>query len=141
MTNEIIDTISIGTPVWKFEENRRFYHPRGTEEAKMSCGSIYHEHFVRYEVIDETTKSWIVGTIDTRIVNNIEQTTKREVGKLAKNGKLTKHRVRPTFYTRQQMEDEIYVHENRQKIVQLVQQIQDANMLRSIVALITSQIK
>lgn len=48
----------IGKTIWIFDENRRHY--RKDENGRSLGSPIWREHWVAYEVIDETPRSWIL---------------------------------------------------------------------------------
>lgn len=52
--------IKIGSPVWIFDINHRVYR-RGPNGESLGGGPIWREHWVKHEIIGETSRSWVVG--------------------------------------------------------------------------------
>jgi hypothetical protein len=110
--------MKVGDKVYTFDSNRRVY----PTDKTISSGPIYREHFVLQEILGETSQSWIVGysgwTVDTRAC--------------------TKHKKkaeRPSLFTREQVEEQIYIHDNGHKIADLVYHV-DYKTLKAIADLI-----
>lgn len=108
----------IGDKVYTFDSNRRVY----PTDKTISSGPIYREHFVLQEIVGETTQSWIVGyhgwTVETRAC--------------------TKHKKkaeRPNIYTKEQVEEQIYIHDHSYKIQDALRNV-DYKTLKAVADLI-----
>lgn len=81
--------------VWIFDENRRIY-----AKGKVSS-PIWREHWRKYEVIGETSRSWIVGYYDTKIPK--------------KNPDPDKY-----CFSLSELEQKVWMHDHRYKIAELI---------------------
>lgn len=111
----------IGDTIWSFDINRRVY-PEG---KGIGRSPIYSEHFSPHVITGETPKSWIVN----------------EYGKDRKINKITMLESQGQFspmpwYTSQGRENRIWVHENRYRIIQTVQNSGDVGKLKRIAAIL-----
>jgi hypothetical protein len=132
------EILGIGSTVWKFEADRRVYHPRGSKLFASTVGPIFREKFIRYQIVDETSKSWLVGFVNGEPGDGHGEgkASTGSLSKMPKNLKIPNGRVRLKYYTTQQMEDAVYVEDNRHRIAEFISREADATMLRQVAAII-----
>ena len=105
-----------GDTIWRFDENRRVYSPAPAGKVYSTGGPIYREHWVATKIVGETSRSWI---------------TTHWGQKAPKRG------PHPGWaFTEGEVDDRVYVHENRHLIADDVQRISDADKLRRIAAIL-----
>ncbi len=104
--------------MWLFDSNHRVY-PKGG----VGGGPIFREYFIPRKIIGETRVSWVLD--DDRKVSKKELQTKGGYG-LSSN----------VFTSKEQIDDECWVQDERHRVVRAVQSCRDANTLRKIDALI-----
>jgi hypothetical protein len=115
------DDIAIGTTLYVFDHNRRRYD----SDQRI----IYREHFYAVTIVGETRKSWIAG----------EGYAEEKISK----ADLTINRSpygRLRAYTARAMEEDIWLHENRNRITENVRG-SDYGTLRAIDDLIAARLK
>jgi hypothetical protein len=123
------EQIDLGSTVWEFDDTIRQY----TERRNMFSGDIiFRAKFRERIVVGETPRSWIVGYY----MGSGDNRQLREVGKMPKSGKVSKERVRAVFYTKQAMEDAIFINDHRHKLAEFVRRVDDADVLRKVADLV-----
>lgn len=106
--------LNIGSTVYEFDEGRRIY-PKN--DIFGSNAPIYSEHFVGSEITSETSRSWI-----------------NKYGDKIPKGDRSKSR----FYTKEEMDDDIWMESNRHKIIEKLRLI-DCDTLKKIAEIIGHQ--
>lgn len=101
----------VGDKVWTFDENRRIYVGSGIYGAKI----IYAGHFVHEEIVGETSRSWIVGR---------------------RKKKISKKKSEGIIFTDEQKDANIWMHDYRYKIIQMVEQCRNVDTLRKIAEIV-----
>lgn len=103
--------MKVGDIVYIFDHNHRVY----PEDRSLGSGPIYREHFVKRQIVGETTRSWLVSfegsKPDSRCVT-----------------KHAKKELRNGLYTLEQIDEEVYMHENRYHIAQAVHHVDYATL-------------
>ena len=98
--------IAVGSTVWRFDINHRIY-----PENKDMCGApIYRKHFIPEKITGETSRSWI-----TERGNKIPKKAERTY---------------PYFLTKQDVEDIVWIHDHRFKLVERLRGCKDVVLLR-----------
>jgi hypothetical protein len=113
--------MKIGDPIWYFDLNRRRY----TKDSANHFGKlIWREHWEPLKVLGETRVSWLVG-FDKYPHHKV---SKRDLaaGKLA--GKWA--------CSSKEVDDQVWVHENRYQISEAVGRVRDRDQLARIAAII-----
>jgi hypothetical protein len=120
MTTHQHAALQVGSPVWKFDHNRRRY----TEPVPgRGFGSlIYREQWAPFVIIGETPRSWIVGHPNSKI----------EVAKLAKADCRNGACPRGWALNKQQVDEDEWIHVHRHRLVALLQSSTNYAMLREI---------
>jgi len=91
--------MKIGDIVYIFDINHRVYPPKGSDG--YSHGSpIYREHFQKRQIVGETTQSWIVAFEGSS--PDVRYATKHK-----------KKEPRNGLYTLEQVEEQVWLHNNR----------------------------
>ena len=120
--------LRIGDPVWKFDSNRRRYS--APAKGRLYGEIIWREHWAPYEVIGETARSWLIGHARGGGPPYI-------VAKLPKSGKFTATLAREAFcLSEAEIDERVWVHDHRMVIVNKVERCYDADILRTIEALV-----
>jgi len=109
--------IKIGDSVWFFDVNRRVYQK--TSDGRSFGSPIWREHWVKREVIGETSRSWLVGY-------------KHRPEKLPKSGKWPNDWV----LSESEINDREWVEDHRHRVSNAVYACYDAAKLRKIAELI-----
>jgi hypothetical protein len=104
----------IGKSIWHFDINRRVYPKR----TGLGSAPIYAQHFVEYKIVGETPQSWLVDSYAKQI----------PVSKKA----LAAGDNPKGFFTEEQMQDRIWLHDNHYAIIERVRQCNDSATLRAI---------
>lgn len=112
----------IGQTIYIRDENHRVYDENHR--------TIERERYRPYVVIGETPRSWVVDDYGRRGL--IDKATMRVGGSLRGAG------LSHVALTIGQVEAAIWLHENRQRVVRMVQDCQNVNLLRQIDALLHS---
>lgn len=112
------NAIKIGSPVWIFDINHRVYR-KGPDGRSLGGGPIWREHWVKYEVIGETSRSWIVGH------------DSYERCKVSKKGHST-----DVCFSEMEIDRAAYVHDNARHIADMVLRCRDWEVLTKIAALV-----
>lgn len=101
------------THIWRMDLNRRVY-PRDANGRATGC-SIYREHWVKEEVLGETSRSWLIGY-------------KHNPTKIPKSGPL------PYGYrwTEAEVDDACWMHDNQHAIARAVQDCRDVAKVRAV---------
>ena len=105
----------IGKTVWLFDENNRVY-ARDDKGRSLGGGPIWREHWRPVKIVGETSRSWITEYRD----------------KIPKKG----HDQRKFAFTRDEIEEQAYIHENRYRLAQSVQSLSDPKKMREIAAIL-----
>jgi len=105
----------IGTTVWIFDENNRVYR-RDSKGQSIGGGPIWREHWRPVQIVSETKRSWVTAYRD----------------KIPKKG----HDPRLYAFTRNEIEEMAYVHENRYRLSREVQSLCDPKKMREIAAIL-----
>jgi len=100
--------------VWLFNNNRRIYPPAPPRKLWASSGPIYREHWEKHDVIGQTSRSWIT----------------KYAGKIPKLGG---HGI---AFTEQEVNDDVWIHDNRHLIARAVNENKNAETLREIAKLL-----
>jgi hypothetical protein len=99
--------------VWVFDSNRRIYPPTPSGRLWASGGPIYREHWVKRKVTGETRVSFLID-----------------------NGtKVPKRGGRGFAFTLDEVEDDVWRHDHRHKIANLIDRI-EPQLLRKIAEMI-----
>jgi hypothetical protein len=114
-----VGQLRLGQTVWYFDENCRVY-PRDSEGKALPGGPIYSAHFRAVEITDESRDYWLTGFKDFKIRKK-DLTYKHWAG-----GR------RRIYAAPKDVEDDIYVHDNRRKIADRVANCDDIEMLKTI---------
>ncbi|MGH7974861.1 MAG: hypothetical protein ACREBR_05000 [bacterium] len=120
-----MSNFKIGDTVYTFSENRRVYEKQKPGELYSRGGPIYREHFVKQQIVGETTQSWIVAY----------------EGGSPDSASATKHKKKGDYvniYTAEQVEEQVYHHDHAYYISELVRKA-DYTMLRKIAELLNYQ--
>lgn len=113
--------MKVGDTIWCFDVNRRVYDKPG-----MGGKIIYREHFAPHQIGSETKQSWLIT--DGYSVVKVNKKTMRQAANNGWGGW--------QWFSKQDMEDSIYVHDNKHQIVRQIQTISDAPLLRAVAAAI-----
>lgn len=109
--------LGIGSTVWQFDPNRRVY------DKEKGGGPIYREHFRAHTIIGETSRSWICG--------KYKDALKFDKKTLVPQKNFGGARY-PVFTSQQQVDDAVYVHDNRRRISDLILNCNRASVLQHI---------
>jgi hypothetical protein len=112
MTTEI----KVGSKAWVFDNNRRVY-PKREPRMIYSSGPIYREHWVETEVVAETSRSWILEHWNEKV---------------PKKG----HNKRKFLFSLQEVEDDVFIHDNAYQIGQEVGRLKNVEALKQIQAIV-----
>jgi len=105
-------TLKIGDPVWIFNENNRVYPPG----PSISHAPIYREHWMKFSVIGETSRCYIVG------VCTFESMKLHKKGPVPPGVALSLNEV----------EADCWVHDNSHRISDAVGRLRDYSALKRI---------
>jgi hypothetical protein len=108
--------MKVGDTVWVFDSNHRVYRPRLPGEAYARGGPIWREHWRPRTIVGENARSWILNLGE----------------------KVPKKNPSAWMYafSEQEIDDRAWVEEHRHRLVNRVQEIRDAAVLREIARLI-----
>jgi hypothetical protein len=97
--------MSTGKPthIWVFDFNRRVYPVTAPGELPLSRSPIYREHWVKREIIGETTRSWLIGPTWSPV-------------KVPKRG--ADHRR--FLFSEKDVDDDVWVNDHRYRIERLI---------------------
>jgi hypothetical protein len=104
------------THVWVFDCNRRVYPVIAPGE--ISGSPIYREHWVKHEIIGETTRSWLIGST-------------RWLVKVPKRG--ADHRR--FLFSEKDVDDDVWANDHRYRIERLIRNL-SSEKLRQVAELI-----
>ena len=122
--------LGIGSVVWRFDENRRVYdYPRGFRVA----GPKRRPQWVEWEIRGETARSWIAVRKGSKIED--EAGLRAGGAKIPKRATPEQARQLGFALTEQAVEDDVWQHEHRYRVVTALEQA-DAAMLRKVAELI-----
>lgn len=111
--------LKIGSPVWVFDGNRRKY----TKPEGGGFGTIiWRHHWEPLSIIGENKRSWVIG----------HGTFERF--KLPKKGPFPK---RSYCFSKDELDDACFVHENKYLLSNMVLACEDAKCLRTIASLLS----
>lgn len=113
-------TLAIGSAVWIFDGNRRRYE---------NGVSVYSHHWERYEVVEENRVSWFVQS-DGGVRYKVDKATNT----LRLRDLYGKRAEIATSW--QEVEDDIYIREQRHVIAKAVSNLSDAATLREVAHLL-----
>lgn len=105
--------IKVGSKIWRLDSNHRLYEQVKNAAGKMVSpgGSIYRNHWIECEIVAETSRSWV-----------------NSWGiKIPKKG--------PHYgfaFTQQEVDDRVWVHDSRFKIVSLLEREWDVQKLKQV---------
>jgi hypothetical protein len=91
------------THIWVFDRNRRIYPVTAPGELPLSRSPIYREHWVKREIIGETTRSWLIGPTWSPV-------------KVPKRG--ADHRR--FLFNEKDVDDNVWVNDHRYRIERLI---------------------
>lgn len=114
--------MKIGDIVYIFDSNHRVYPPKKDNNAYSSGGPIYREHFVKRQIVGETTQSWIVAFEGAQA--DVRYATKHK-----------KKEPRNGLYTLEQVEEQVWMHNNQYHVSEAVRHA-DYATLRQIASLL-----
>ena len=122
--------LGLGSVVWHFDPNRRVYdYPRGFRVA----GPARRPQWVEWEIRGETSRSWIAVRKDSKI------TDAADLGaygaKIPKKATAENARKMGFVLTAQDVEDDVWQHEHRYRVVTALEQA-DVATLRKVAELI-----
>lgn len=109
--------MKIGDVVYRFDENRRVYRDKSFGGGG---GPVYREHFEPLKIVGENRVSWILE--HGWKVN--KKTFRGEVAAYQFGGR--------GFFTAEGMENDIWDHEHRHKIVDAVRRVATIDQLRRV---------
>ena len=104
------------THIWVFDQHRRIY-PKD-EPGQFSGSPIYREHWVKREIIGETSRSWLIGSAWGPV-------------KVPKRG--ANHRR--FLFSDKDLDDDVWAHDHRYRIERLIQTL-SPDQLRQVAELI-----
>ena len=102
-------TLKVGDTIWRFDANHRVYK----KEGGRSQGPNYRDHWRPMVIASETSRSWITKWGE----------------KCPKKGQRWGWAL-----TEGEVDDDVYVHDNRWRIIRRIENIRDAETLRRIEA-------
>lgn len=101
--------MKIGDIIWVFDENRRVYNKAGIG------GPIWRKHWQEFEVVGETSRSWVVGP-------------NWATSKVPKNRKY--HGSHPWFaFSEEELDEICWYHQNRYEIIRFIERSLDYKKL------------
>lgn len=106
------------THVWVFDINRRVYPVKAPGELPRSSSPIYHEKWVKREIIGETSRSWLIEE-GWRVV------------KVPKRG--ANHRS--FLFSEKDVDDDVWANDHRYRIERLISTL-STKKLRQVAELI-----
>ncbi len=112
-------TLKVGDTVWLFDGNNRHYAKDGS-----SSGPIYRKHFVERKIVGENRASWLLQ-FDMKIDKRTMQLRPPSPGGFYGWS-------RTIYLSPQDVEDAVFVYENKHRISEGVQDCGNANVLRTI---------
>jgi hypothetical protein len=110
--------MKIGDIVYVFDSNHRVYPEKKPGEGYSHSGPIYKEHFRPHRIIGETSSSWLVG---------FEHDGYQDLN----NRYVTKHSKKEPhngLYTAEQIDEQVYIHENAHKIQDAMRNVDYATL-------------
>lgn len=116
--------LKIGDTVWVFEINRRVY-PRG--EKGLHSAPIYREHFMPYEVIGQTSRSWLIGASGGHEICKVS--IKDPFGKQRGDGA-------PRIYDEAGVDDMCWLNDHRYKLMRKIEYQATPAQLREIAKIV-----
>lgn len=114
--------MKVGDIVYVFDLNHRVYPEKKDNNAYSGSGPIYREHFVKRQIVGETTRSWLVAF----------------EGAAADAHYATKHakkEPRNGLHTLEQVTEQVYIHDHSYRIQDAIKHV-DYATLRKIAELI-----
>jgi len=107
--------MQIGDTLWQFDINRRVYSKPPPGE-RIFGSIIYREHFKPLKIIGETRQSWL-----------LEHRYKAKKG--------DDPMIRGGFYTAEEMEDNVWIHDHRHRVRDLLDRAPPAK-IREVAAIL-----
>jgi hypothetical protein len=122
-----MSAIGIGSKLWRFDQNRRFYAP---PENKGGFGKlIWREHWVPMVVCGETRVSWLVGYAPSAINRHRTPSVTHKLPKAEfRNGGCP----RDWALSEEHLDELAWAEENRCRLSDLVQRCNDPKVLRAV---------
>lgn len=117
--------LKIGDTLYRFDGNRRVYVPHG-KDGRASGGPIYREHFEALKIIGENKVSWLLERGWKANKKSLSSAAAEQYGGRG-------------FFTAEGMEDDIWQHDHKHKIVDRLQRNCDGVTLRKVAELIGYQ--
>lgn len=102
--------VQIGDTYYMFDGNRRVYKERKLGESYHIGGPLYRGHFGPVKVTGETSRSWIMG--DGR--------------------KISKSKPWSLLHTAEMVDDRVWAHENRGRLIDGIRVCRNVSTLRQI---------
>lgn len=122
--------LGIGSVVWRFDSNRRVYdYTKGHRIA----GPARRPQWVEWEIRAETARSWIAIRKDSKITD--EAGLRAGGAKIPKRATPEQARQLGFALTEQAVEDDVWLHEHRYRVVVAVEHA-DVATLRKVAELI-----
>ena len=114
----------VGDEVYLFDQNRRVY-TRADKGCKWSGSKvIFREHFVKYKIVGETSRSWLIGVEwrpDKYPKNRKNDNPKWWGGR---------------FYTAEEVDEACWIEANRVVLADAVRFCDDIGKLKQVAALV-----
>ena len=101
--------MKVGDTIWYFDVNRRVY-------PKPGEGCLYAEHWREVEIKSETSRSWVTN-----------------------RGKVSKKGQRGWAFTRQEVDDDIYIYDNQYLLSERIKNCQNPGVMRAIKELLDKE--
>ena len=98
--------------VWIFDINRRSY--RRDENGRAYGGPVWRDHWRKHEIVGQTKRSWITRW-------------GKKVPKAGGNG---------IAFSEEEIDREVFIHDNRHKIADRVMQLTDHDILKRVAELV-----
>jgi hypothetical protein len=119
-------SLTIGSRLWLFDQNRRVYPPPKPGQLWSSSAPIYAEHFAPHRITNETRTHWVVGA-GTRV---------RKLDLTSRARGTTQY-----YFTDEGKADHLWCHEHRHTIVDAVNACHDVAKLKAIAATLGLDLK
>jgi hypothetical protein len=107
-TPEEIAALKVGDTLYNFDGNRRSYQPG------LGGAPIYERHFEPVKIVGETKQSWIMDRYQTKV-------SKKTLDSPC-------HYADRGYFTKTGMDDDIWLHDHRHKIVRELQRAGTAHL-------------
>ncbi len=110
--------LKLGHPVWLFDENHRVYTER--KKGGLSGRLIWREHWRKYEIVGETTQSWLIG-YNSFVRVKIPKKKPREKDWLV-------------AFSQAEIDERVWLHDNAYFLGEFVGRLTDHALLREVAA-------